>query len=401
MEYFLVDHFVLNEAEVTLPRFLEDLENGEPRHLYQSDKWADISQSPIPQWNLIHMKNYASMYLQYSRGCPYDCSFCDITVLFGREPRTKSSHQVIQELESLYHTGWRSAVFFVDDNFIGNKVKIKTEILPAMILWMQKHHYPFVFSTESTINIADDEELMRLMVLAGFNTIFVGIESPNPDSLAECSKTTNRNRDLLLSIQKIQQFGLQIQGGFIVGFDNDPLTIFDSMISFIQNSGIATAMVGLLNAPVGTRLYENLKSQGRLRRLMSGDNTDCSMNFQPKMNYPVLLSGYRRILQSIYSPDLYYQRVKTFLQTYGYPQTEKFHVHIEEIKALLKSTFLLGIFGKERIQYWKLLSWSLFHKPKAFPHSITLAIYGFHFRKMMEQYLAKTNLDAGIDKFAS
>ena len=301
-EYEDVDHLVLNEAELTLPRFIEDLGRGSPRHLYESDSWADVTTTPVPLWNLINSRVYGSLNLQYSRGCPYDCEFCDITVLYGRVPRTKTKDQLLAELEALYTFGWRGGVFFVDDNFIGNKNKLKKEILPAVIQWMEKRGHPFAFNTEASVNLSDDEELMHLMSKAGFRTVFVGIESPHEESLAECKKIPNRNRDLIASVKKIQQHGFQVQGGFIVGFDSDPGSIFQKVIDFVQESGIVTAMVGLLNAPVGTRLYQRLLKEGRLLKAMTGDNTDFSMNFIPRMNREALLKGYRSLLEHIYSP---------------------------------------------------------------------------------------------------
>ncbi len=315
-EFEGVDHFVLGEAEVTLPPFLEDLEKGCAKPIYASDERPDIRKTPIPLWSLINMKKYSSMNIQYSRGCPFNCEFCDIIILNGHKPRTKDKHQVVNELEAIFSQGWRSGVFIVDDNFIGNKRKLRAEILPAIIGWMKEKGYPFAFSTEASINLADDEELMRLMVKAGFNTVFVGIETPNEESLAECNKFTNINRDLVASVKKMQNQGLEVQGGFIVGFDSDPLSIFKSQISFIQRSGIVTAMVGLLNAPPGTRLYQHLKKENRLLKNSSGDNTDCSINFIPKMNYETLINGYKHILYTIYSPKQYYERVKTFLKAY-------------------------------------------------------------------------------------
>jgi len=248
-EFNHVDHLVLNEAEITLPLFLEDMKHGRARHVYTSSHWANLTATPVPRFDLLDKKKYASMNIQYSRGCPFDCDFCNITVLYGRVPRTKNADQLIAELQALYSSGWRGSLFIVDDNFIGNKGKLKKEILPAIITWMQERKHPFNFYTEVSINIADDEELMQLMVKAGFDQVFVGIESPNEDSLAECSKLQNRNRDLIASVRKIQRAGLEVQAGFIVGFDKDPAFIFERLIGFIQESGIATAMVGLLNAP--------------------------------------------------------------------------------------------------------------------------------------------------------
>jgi radical SAM superfamily enzyme YgiQ (UPF0313 family) len=387
-EYDDVDHLVLNEAELTLPQFIDDLRGGVPRHLYESDSWADVTTTPVPLWNLINPRVYGSLNLQYSRGCPYDCEFCDITVLYGRVPRTKTKDQLLAELDALYTFGWRGGVFFVDDNFIGNKNKLKKEILPAVIQWMESTGHPFVFNTEASVNLSDDEELMHMMSNAGFRTVFVGIESPHEESLAECRKIPNRNRDLIASVKKIQQHGFQVQGGFIVGFDSDPGSIFQKVIDFVQESGIVTAMVGLLNAPVGTRLYQRLLNEGRLLKAMTGDNTDFSMNFIPRMNREALLKEYQSLLEHIYSPKPYYARVKQFLRTYRPPAVHLNRLTFADLRALVSSTVVLGIVGKERVQYWKLFLWSLFTRPRLFPLAITFSIYGHHFRKILEVYAA-------------
>ena len=381
-----VNHFVLGDAEDIVSSLIKDLEAGCAQHIYQSTEQPDISQTPIPLWSLINMKKYSSMNVQYSRGCPYNCEFCDITVLNGRKPRTKIKTQMLAELDSLYQQGWRGGIFIVDDNFIGNKKKLKSEILPAIVGWMKKRRYPFFLSTEASINLADDEELMRLMVAAGFNTVFIGVESPNEESLVECGKVLNKNRDLIASVKKIQNYGMQVQGGFIVGFDNDPLSIFKSQISFIQNSGIVTAMVGLLNAPQGTRLYHRLQKEHRLLNGFSGNNTDCSINFVPKMNYETLLNGYQHILKTIYTPKQYYERIKTFLKEYK-PQrkTSVANLKFYHIKAFFKSMWFVGIKETGRRHYWTLFIITLFRYPRSFPLVITFSVYGFHFRKIAEQ----------------
>jgi radical SAM superfamily enzyme YgiQ (UPF0313 family) len=381
-----VEHLVLNEAEITLPRFLSDLEKGQAVHKYTTDEWADITTTPLPLWELVTLKHYASMNIQYSRGCPYDCDFCDITVLYGREPRTKTKEEVVAELDALYSIGWNGPVFFVDDNFIGNKRKLKNEILPTIIEWNEKRKTPFYFNTEASINIADDEELMNLMVKAGFETVFIGIESPNEESLSECNKTQNVNRDLISSIKKIQSFGLEVQGGFIVGFDNDSPAIFDMLTNFIQESGIITAMVGLLNAPKETKLYNRLQDEGRLLQDFTGNNTDFSINFIPQMKLDTLIDGYKKVLTTIYEPKYFYKRVMQFLKDFEPTQKKVFHLNPNYIAALFKSIFKLGVIGKERIYYWKLFFWTLFRKPKLFSLAILFAIYGFHFRKISNNY---------------
>ncbi|HYA87985.1 MAG TPA: B12-binding domain-containing radical SAM protein [Nitrospirota bacterium] len=385
-EFTHVDHLILNEAEITLPLFLQDLKEGKPRHLYTSPQWANLSSTPVPRFDLLDTRKYASMNIQYSRGCPFDCDFCNITVLYGRIPRTKSVDQILAEFDALYALRWKGGVFIVDDNFIGNKGKLKKEILPAIIEWMEKRKYPFALYTEVSINLSDDDELMQLMVRAGFDQVFVGIESPNDESLAECSKLQNRNRDLISSVRKIQQAGLEVQAGFIVGFDKDPDSIFERLIGFIQESGIVTAMVGLLNAPHGTKLYHRMKEEGRLVKSSSGDNTDFSINFIPKMSSDTLLTGYRSILNTIYSPKHYYARVKKFLKEYRPVKARGPHYQLSHFNAVIKSVFRLGIIGKERFHYWKLIIWSLFTRPKLFSHAITLSIYGFHFRKVFSHH---------------
>ncbi len=386
-EFDEIDHLVLKEGEITLPLFLEDVKHGTPKHIYTSSNWADVSKTPIPKWDLIDMKYYANMDVQYSRGCPYSCDFCDITLLFGRKPRTKSTEQILAELESLYLHGWRGPVFFVDDNFIGNKSKLKKEVLPAIIEWMKKRKYPFSFNTQISVNLADDDELMKLMSKAGFNSVFVGIETPNEDSLLECNKTQNRKRDLVKSIKRIYKFGMRVNGGFIVGFDNDPISIFNQQIEFIKNSKIIVAMVGLLNAPRGTKLYRRLKSENRLIKAISGDNTDFSMNFIPKIDYYILIKGYKTILESIYSPKYYYERVTEFLQEYIPPTRRSGRFRMSDAGAFCKSIIYLGIIGKERIYYWRLFFSTLLKRPRLFPDAITFAIYGFHFRKIFEKYI--------------
>jgi radical SAM superfamily enzyme YgiQ (UPF0313 family) len=232
-----VDHLVLDEAEATLSPFLEDLAKGCAQHVYTSKERPDITKTPIPLWSLINRKKYSSLNIQYSRGCPFNCEFCDIIILNGHKPRTKTKEQMLAELEELYKFGWRGGIFIVDDNFIGNKKKLKAEILPAIIQWMKERKYPFSFLTEASLNLADDEELMHLMVEAGFDTVFIGIESPNEESLVECNKIPNKNRDLVASVKKVQNHGFQVLGGFIVGFDSDPISIFKSQINFIQKCG--------------------------------------------------------------------------------------------------------------------------------------------------------------------
>jgi radical SAM superfamily enzyme YgiQ (UPF0313 family) len=380
-----VDHFVLNEAEMTLAPFLRDLERGQARRVYSSDEFPDIQHTPAPLWELADRERYATMSIQYSRGCPFDCEFCNITTLFGHRPRVKTSAQILRELDGLYQLGWRESVFFVDDNLISNKKHLRDDLLPALIEW-RKGKKGMPFNTEISINIADDEPLMNMMTQAGFDTVFIGVETPDDDSLAECNKKQNLHRDLVADVKRIQRAGLQVQGGFIIGFDNDTPSAFQRQIDFIQKSGIVTAMVGLLQAPIGTRLYERMEREGRLIGSSSGDNVDGTTNIKPRMSLETLQEGYRAVVKYLYAPKNYYARVKTFLKEYKAPKIT-IPLNGEYIRAFFRSVLRLGIIGKERVQYWKLVFWTLFRRPKLFALAITFAIYGYHFRQVMDLHL--------------
>lgn len=380
--YDMVDHLILNEAELTLQPFLDDLAQGTPKHVYTTEEFADVRVTPIPDYSLLSITHYASMSIQYTRGCPFNCDFCDITALLGKKVRAKTTEQILAELDNLNNAGFIGSLFFVDDNFIGNRKVLKNDLLPAIINWMESHNHPFHFLTEASVNLADDEKLMRMMVDAGFAKVFVGIETPDEASLVECSKTQNNNRNLIDAIQKIQSFGMEVTAGFIVGFDNDTSTIFQRQIDFIQKSGIISAMVGLLNAPKKTRLYERLHNEGRIIADFDGDNTNFALNFVPKMKKEDLLEGYQKILDGIYSCKPYFERVKTFLVDFDPKVHRQTKIDRPKIKALLRSIMILGVLDEGRKYYWRLFFWSLFKKPKVFSLAITYAVYGFHFRKV-------------------
>jgi radical SAM superfamily enzyme YgiQ (UPF0313 family) len=363
-----------------------DLKNGHLKKTYRASGFCDLHHTPPPSWDLIDMKKYASMSIQFSRGCPFNCDFCNVTVLFGHRPRLKSAKQVIAELDRIYDAGWRSNIFFVDDNFIGNKRYLKTRLLPALIEWRQDKK-GCVFFTEASINLADDAELLDLMVKAGFDSVFIGIETPNNDSLTECQKIQNKNRNLINDVKILQRAGLQVQGGFIVGFDSDSPSIFQQLIDFIQKSGIVTAMVGLLQAPPGTRLFDRLKKDNRLLGMtISGDNVDGSTNIDPRMGLDQLMSGYRFIMGHIYSPKHYYRRVKVFLKEFGNSKVDT-RIDLQRFLAFFRSSIRLGILGKERFHYWRLMTWTLVRKPRLLPLAVTLAIYGYHFRRICENHI--------------
>ncbi|MHC4708608.1 MAG: B12-binding domain-containing radical SAM protein [Planctomycetota bacterium] len=382
-QYVRVDHLVLKEAEMTLPLFIKDLQEGCARKVYDTHERADLYETPIPLWSLIDVKKYAMMPIQYSRGCPFDCDFCDVTTLFGHRMRTKTTEQVLEELESIYSLGWRGDVFFVDDNFIGNKGRLKKEVLPAIIEWMETRQHPFTFNTQASINLADDEELMKLMVRAGFDCVFIGIETPSEESLAECNKVQNKGRDLVDCITRIQEAGMQVQGGFILGFDSDDAGVFDNLIQFIQKSGIVMAMVGLLNAPRGTRLYQRLFSEQRLTTPASGDNTDCSINFDPKMGLENLVQGYQKVIHTLYSQKHYCERIKTFLKKYEASSSKKARIRFHEIRVLLKSLWHIGVLSRDRRYYWRLIFWAS-QRRQYLRMSVIFSIQGYHFRKIFK-----------------
>ncbi len=382
-----VDHLVLNEAEITLPRFLADLAAGRAERTYSTTEFADITRTPVPRWDLLEMDRYFTMGVQYSRGCPFNCEFCNVTTLFGRKPRIKATAQILSELGSLRSAGWKSGVFFVDDNLIGNKKAARTELFPALIQWQADNiKRPSVFNTQASINLADDPEMLALMAKAGFDTVFVGIETPDNDSLVECGKVQNRRRDMIDDVKTIQRAGIQVQGGFIVGFDSDNSSIFERQIDFIQRSGIVTAMVGLLNALPGTALYDRLRNAGRLIGSGTGDNVDGTTNIKPVMDITLLRDGYQQILNTIYSPRNYYRRVRTFLREFRPPVVSN-RISFARLSAFAKSTVMLGVIGRQRLQYWYLLAWTLLRRPRLFSHAVTLSITGEHFRRVCERQI--------------
>ncbi|MBN3034535.1 MAG: DUF4070 domain-containing protein [Bacteroidales bacterium] len=379
--YPQIDHFILNEAEITLPLFLNDLEaGGRPGRIYRTDEFADMSFSPVPDYHLLSLKKYAFMSMQISRGCPFACDFCEITSLLGHKVRMKEVPQVIRELDALYRLKWRGMISIVDDNFIGNKKEIKNNLLPVLKEWMHARKYPFTFNTQASINLADDDELMSVMAGTGFSSTFIGIETPVEESLQECNKVQNQNRDMLQSIKKIQRAGMQVSGGFIVGFDSDTASVFQRQVDFIRQSGIVSAMVGLLNAPKNTSLYRRLEAENRLTVEATGNNTDSTMNFIPKMDYNKLLEGYRKIIRDIYSVKPYYKRIRVFFMNYRKLHHRQKQLKLSYLVAFFKAILIIGILSKGRREYWKFLLWTLFRRPALFLDAVTFAIYGYHFR---------------------
>jgi radical SAM superfamily enzyme YgiQ (UPF0313 family) len=384
-EFPEVDHFILNEAEITLPLFIVDLAQNKAKKIYKTDQFPDINSTPVPRFDLLELEKYDAMSLQYSRGCPYNCDFCNVTALFGHAPRIKSTDHILRELDALYQAGWRRNIFFVDDNFIGNKRVIKDEVLPALIQW-RKDKVGCLFITEASINLADDPELLRLMAEAGFISVFVGIETPSEEGLVECHKTQNTRRDLISSVHKIQSSGIQVMAGFIIGFDSDDVSIFQKQFDFIQESGIITAMVGLLQAPFGTRLYDRMKADGRIIEEMTGDNADGTTNLRTKMDQLTLIKNYRKLMKELFSPVPFYFRIRTFL-THFRPLPMPVSLTKNDFLALLKTVWFMGITGPDRKEYWALIWWILTRMPSKFAMAITLTVYGYHFRQVAKLHL--------------
>lgn len=375
-----VDAFVLGEAESVMEQLVADLRSGSLRRFYQSEARPDLSTTPLPRWDLLHVNEYATMPVQFSRGCPFDCEFCDITAMYGRLSRVKSPPQMIGELESLLATGWKGPVFIVDDNFIGNRARAM-EFLAALIDWQARRGVRIHFTTQASLNLVDHPELLDLMVRAGFKRVFVGIESPSDESLAECSKIQNRRRDLVGAVRTIHNAGMEVMGGFIIGFDSDRPHIFDLQHRFIQEAGIVTAMVGLLTALPGTRLFTRLTHEKRIVGQSSGNNLDVALNFVPKLDRQVLVDGYRRLVNDLYTPRTYYRRIATFLRDYR-PSGPPVRMRFCEVMALVRSMWTMGVVARGRRQFWLFLARiALFHR-KAFAEAMGLAIIGYHFRKV-------------------
>lgn len=387
-EFPTVDHFILNEAEITLAPFLEDLEKNNLQKIYKSDQYADVHTTPVPKWSLIDSGNYQYAIVQYSRGCPYLCDFCDVTALFGRAPRTKNPDQIIAELEAIIENGDYNFVLFADDNLIGNKRHLKTVMLPALIEWRKQKKPSLYFATQVTVNLADDEELMQQMLDAGFRYIFVGIETPDEDSLAESRKTQNLRRNLLESIKTLHSRGFIVVGGFIVGFDSDKPDIFQKQIDFVEDSGIILSTMNILKAPPGTELYERMKNENRLIERFSFQET--RTNFIPKMSPEVLENGFKQIVSRLYSPESVYQRILTFLSIYEYPQSEIKIPDPSPVKYLLPIFNIIikvGIAGPERKYFWKLLFLGLRKYPNKLDQVILNLVMMHQLRKLRDSII--------------
>jgi radical SAM superfamily enzyme YgiQ (UPF0313 family) len=378
-----IEHFVLGEAEDVAPELARDMETGTLRQFYRADDFPSLDQSPVPRWDLLDLRRYATMSVQFSRGCPHDCEFCDIAVLNGRTPRTKPPERLVAELDALRRLRWRGPVFIVDDNFIGHRRNAK-ELLRAIIRWRRATRPDMEFITEATVDLARSPELLELMVDAGFKKVFLGLETPDPASLRECHKTQNLREDLLESVRRIQAAGLEVMGGFIIGFDNDKPDIFQRQFQFIQKAGVVTAMVGLLTALPRTKLYQRLVREGRLLDESGGNNTSAVCNFIPRIDRETLTHGYRQLMHALYEPVAYYDRARAFLAHYK-PRGPQRRLTLEDLRALCRATWTLGVRQRGRRAYWRFLAHTLAYHPRAFSVAVTLAVYGHHFRRVAQE----------------
>ncbi|MDA2937108.1 B12-binding domain-containing radical SAM protein [Acidobacteria bacterium AH-259-A15] len=402
-----VDHFILDEVENVLPDFLQDLKNGTAQRIYRAPEKPDVTNTPLPRYDLINLHEYGSMALQFSRGCPFDCEFCDITKLFGRVPRTKTNEQVLAEFDLLYRLGWRGSLFLVDDNFIGNK-RAALSLLPDIARWQKERDYPFSLFTEASVNLERLEPLMDAMVDAGFSMVFLGIETPNPEALLKTKKKQNTRKGeenyLVNAVRRIQQKGMEVMGGFILGLDGDGEDVFDAQIRFIQEAGIPMAMVGLLTALKGTDLYQRLHREGRLLGESTGNNDSITLNFITEMDRQTLTDGYKRVLTSIYDPNLknYFERCLTMLKHLKSTEHSVRGVGKTEVMALVKS-IKRQLFSKQGPAYFRFLVKVLEDNPRMFPEAVRLAIMGYHFEKVTSQQIAVHNfteyLEAELDAF--
>ena len=386
-----VDHTVLGEAEEILPVLLQDLQQGRARLVYRAEKFPELAATPPPSWELVRLADYVNVSVQFTRGCPFTCEFCDVVLLFGRRPRYKSVAQIVTELERLYQAGWRGEVMFVDDNFIGNPAKAK-ELLSVIAGWQKERAYPFEFFTQASLNLAENPELLSLLSQADFKRIFIGIETTFAESLEECRKHQNKDRDMIEAIRALQEAGMEVMGGFIVGFDADPPTIFDDLVRLIQSGGIPRAMIGMLSAPPGTPLWHRLEKEGRLLGWPNGDNAmnTGALNFVPTMGRERLVAGYKTMVEQLYDPKAYFERVLTLFAHYrpnGH-QVRRLPT-AGEFRSLLAILWTLGIRESGRRAFWSFLARVMVNYRHLFTEAIFNAACSYHFQKISRRFISE------------
>jgi len=391
-----IDYLLLGEVEEIFSGFLEDLESGIAKRIYIPKERPAITRTPLPRYDLINMRQYGSMLLQFSRGCPFDCEFCDITKIYGRIPRTKTNEQILAEFQLLYDLGHRGSLFLVDDNFIGNR-RDALRFLNACITWQKERGYPFNVYTEASMNLVEYPELMHNMVQAGFTSVFVGIETPTPEALIVTKKKQNIDKNdpyyLLHAVHTLQKNGLEVMGGFIIGLDGDLPNVFDLHIEFIKQAAIPIAMEGLLTALKDTDLYIRLKKEGRLIGDTTGTSIDTHLNFKPQMPEHILIKGYIRVLNAIYGHKLedYFERCWTFLKCLDRsksPVTASTPLTVQETLRFAFSTLRQILCSDESTSYIRFLGRVLTEKPSMIRDALILGAKGHHLRKVTQQVTA-------------
>jgi radical SAM superfamily enzyme YgiQ (UPF0313 family) len=398
--YQSADYLVQGEGEITIPLFLQDIGHGSRNGEYKSAEKADMNDAVVPRFDLIRFKDYLQMGIQYSRGCPFNCEFCDIIELYGRKSRTKSPEQIILELQTLYDLGYRGHIDFVDDNFIGNKRNVKN-VLSMIREWSAAHHYPFYFSTESSINLADDENLLQMMQDVDFRFVFIGIESPEDEILKMTNKIHNVNRSIEKAVNKIYSYGMIVNAGFIIGFDNETAQTANNMMRCIQDSGICMAMLGKLYALPNTQLTRRLRREGRLFEDGSAlqelkteiDQMTSGLNFittRPRID---VLRDYAKVIVFIYDAKHYYERA-----TYtGLHLKPNYHYRptlakmLRSAKAFLKLALIIGFNKTTGWLYWTMLLKVALKNPGALEATLNLAAMFIHFRKQSKFIVDLTN----------
>jgi radical SAM superfamily enzyme YgiQ (UPF0313 family) len=397
--YHEADFLVLGEGEITIPMFLNDLQRGSGSGRYFSEEKANMLKAVVPRYDLINFRNYLMIGLQFSRGCPFNCEFCDIIELYGRIPRLKSNEQVIKELQYLYDLGYRGHIDIVDDNFIGNKKKAK-DLLRELKTWSQNHGYPFYFATEASINLADDDELLQLMKDVDFRYIFLGIETPENETLKLTHKIQNVNKPIEDAVGKFLSYGIVINGGYIIGFDSESRQIADNIIESIQKSGICMAMIGLLYALPNTQLARRLASEGRLFQQASRsigewdiDQTTSGLNFVTRISRTEILRNFIRIIGTIYDSSNYYKRVIfTGLNIRPhYRHTPNFRTQLIKIRSFLRVCKKAGFNSTTGFYYWKMFFTVIFRNPKGIEAAVNLAAMFIHFQKQKEYGISIMN----------
>ncbi|MBF2049681.1 MAG: B12-binding domain-containing radical SAM protein [Leptolyngbya sp. IPPAS B-1204] len=376
------DYLILDEGEITIPLFVEAVQRGELQGVFRAPNGErpDVTTTPIPRYDLLELDAYDSMSVQFSRGCPFQCEFCDIIVLYGRKPRTKTPEQLLAELDFLYELGWRRAVFMVDDNFIGNKRNVKL-LLKQLKGWMAEHQYPFAFNTEASVDLAQDPELIQLMVECNFNAVFLGIETPDADSLELTKKFQNTRSSLVEAVQTINRAGLRIMAGFIIGFDGEKKGAGDRIIEFVEQTAIPTAVFGLLQALPNTALWHRLEKEGRLYNHKSDGNQFALMNFVPTRPVEEIAREYVHAFCTLYEPSKFLDRVyRHFLHMTPSPCKAPFRMpSLVEVRALLTIIWRQGIKRSTRWQFWRQLFSILRQNPGIWDHYLIVCAHAEHF----------------------